>query len=146
VYALRVDEFSGTVDMTFDGGQINIHSGGLILGSDDSNRVNFNTTNIFFGDGTTAVEGIVYGGHSTPNSRFGGIVTAANLTFDGPGGFHLTNTSNAISGTIQMNGGRLYLDGAGTQGTASEIILYSNYANNFNGNQMADLRLRHNSA
>ncbi len=87
VYALRVDEFSGTQDMIFNGGQINIHSGGLILGSDDSNRVNFNTTDIYFGDGTTPVEGIVFGGHSTPNSRFGGVVTAANLTFDGPGGF-----------------------------------------------------------
>ncbi|MBK8037081.1 MAG: autotransporter-associated beta strand repeat-containing protein [Verrucomicrobiaceae bacterium] len=146
VYALRVDEESSTNDMIFTGGQINIHSGGLILGSDDGNRVSFSTTNIFFGDGTTAVEGIVYAGHSTPNQLFGGVVTAANLTLDGPGGFHLTNTGNAISGTIQMNGGRLYLDGAGTQGTASEIILHGNYANNFNGNQMPDLRLRHNSA
>lgn len=146
VYALRVDEESSTNDMVFTGGQINIHSGGLILGSDDSNRVDFNTTAIYFGDGTTPVEGIVYGGHSTPNSRFGGKVTAANLTFDGPGGFHLTDTTNAITGTIQLNGGRLYLDGAGTQGTASEIILHGNYANNFNGNEMPDLRLRHNSA
>jgi hypothetical protein len=146
VYALRVDEESSTNDMIFNGGQINIHSGGLILGSDDGNRVSFNTTNIYFGDGTTPVEGIVYAGHSTPNQFFGGVVTAANLTFDGPGGFHLTNTANAITGTIQMNGGRLYLDGAGTQGTASEIILHGNYANNFNGNQMPDLRLRHNSA
>jgi len=146
VYALRVDEESATNDMTFSGGQINIWSGGLILGSDDSNRVDFNSTAIFFGNGTTAEEGIVYGGHSGPNSRFGGVVTANNLTFDGPGGFHLTNTSNAITGTIQMNGGRLYLDGAGTQGTATNIILHSDYANNFNGNQMADLRLRHNSA
>lgn len=146
VYALRVDEFSATVDNVFDGGQINIHSGGLILGSDDSNRVNFNTTNIYFGPGSTPVEGIVYGGHSTPNSRFGSVVTAANLTLDGPGGFQFTNTANAITGTIQLNGGRLYLDGAGTQGTATEIILHGNYANNFNGNQMPDLRLRHNSA
>ncbi|MCB1208401.1 MAG: autotransporter-associated beta strand repeat-containing protein, partial [Verrucomicrobiales bacterium] len=146
VYALRVDEESGTNDMVFTGGQFNIWSGGLILGSDDSNRVSFNTTNVYFGNGTTPVEGIIYGGHSTPNSHFGGVITAANLTIDGPGGFHFTNTSNAITGTIQMNGGRLYLDGAGTQGTASEIILYSEYANNFNGNQMADLRLRHNSA
>lgn len=146
VYALRVDEESSTNDMIFNGGQINIHSGGLILGSDDGNRVDFNSTNIYFGDGATAVEGIVYGGHSTPNSRFGGVVTAANLTLDGPGGFQFVNTANAITGTIQLNGGRLYLDGAGTQGTASEIILHSNYANNFNGNQIPDLRLRHNSA
>ena len=146
VYALRVDEESSSNDMIFTGGQINIHSGGLILGSDDGNRVSFSTTNVFFGDGTTPVEGIVYAGHSTPNQLFGGVVTAANLTLDGPGGFHLTNTANAITGTIQMNGGRLYLDGAGTQGTASEIILHGNYANNFNGNQMPDLRLRHNSA
>lgn len=146
VYALRVDEESSSNDMIFNGGQINIHSGGLILGSDDTNRVDFNSTAIYFGDGTTPVEGIVYGGHSTPNSRFGGVITAANLTFDGPGGFHVTNTSNAITGTIQLNGGRLYLDGAGTQGTAGEIILYGNYANNFNGNEMPDLRLRHNSA
>jgi autotransporter-associated beta strand protein len=146
VYALRVDEESSTNDMIFTGGQINIHSGGLILGSDDGNRVNFDTTDIYFGDGSTPVEGIVYAGHSTPNQRFGGIVTAADLTLDGPGGFHLTNTGNAITGTIQMNGGRLYLDGAGTQGTASEIILHGNYANNFNGNQMSDLRLRHNSS
>ena len=146
VYALRVDEETSTNDMVFDGGQINIWSGGLILGSDDGNRVNFNTTDIYFGDGTTPVEGIVYGGHSTPNSRFGGVVTAANLTFDGPGGFQMTNTANAITGTIQLNGGRLYLDGAGTQGAATAVILGADYANNFNGNQMADLRLRHNSA
>jgi autotransporter-associated beta strand protein len=146
VYALRIDEESGSNDMIFTGGQINIHSGGLILGSDDSNRVNFDTTAIYFGDGATPVEGIVYGGHATPNSRFGGVVTANNLTFDGPGGFHLTNLGNQISGKIQLNGGRLYVDGVGTLGTASEIVLYANYANNFNGNQMADLRLRHNSA
>ncbi|GEP45386.1 hypothetical protein BGE01nite_46770 [Brevifollis gellanilyticus] len=146
MYALRVDEESSTNDMIFNGGQINIHSGGLILGSDDGNRVDFNTTNVYFGNGSTPVEGIVYGGHSGPNSRFGGVVTAANLTLDGPGGFQFVNTANAITGTIQLNGGRLYLDGAGTQGTASEIILHSNYANNFNGNQIADLRLRHNSA
>ena len=146
VYALRVDEESSSNDMIFTGGQINIHSGGLILGNDDGNRVNFDTTDIYFGNGSTAVEGIVYAGHSTPNQRFGGVVTANNLTFDGPGGFHFTNTSNAISGTIQMNGGRVYFDGAGTVGTAAEIILYANYANNFNGGQMSDLRLRHNSA
>ena len=146
VYALRVDEESSTNDMVFDGGQINIWSGGLILGSDDTNRVNFNTTNVYFGDGITPVEGIIYGGHSTPNSRFGGVVTAANLTFDGPGGFQMTNSANAITGTIQLNGGRLYLDGAGTQGSATAIILGADYANNFNGNQMADLHLRHASA
>jgi len=146
VYALRVDEESSTNDMIFNGGQINIHSGGLILSSDDSNRVDFNSTNLYFGDGTTPVEGIVYAGHYTPNQRFGGVLTAANLTFDGPGGFQVTNTANAITGTIQLNGGRLYLDGAGTQGTASEIILHGNYANNSGGNQMPDLRLRHNSA
>ncbi len=146
VYALRVDEDTNARDAILQGGQINIWSGGLIASADDGNRVNFDTTNIYFGDGTTPVEGIVYGGHSTPNTRFGGIVTAANLTFDGPGGFQLTNTANVITGTIQMNGGRLYLDGAGTQGTATNIILHADYANNFNGNQMADLRLRHNSA
>lgn len=146
VYALRVDEESSSNDMIFNGGQINIHSGGLILGSDDGNRVDFNTTAIYFGDGSTAEEGIVYAGHYTPNQRFGGVITADNLTFDGPGGFHVTNTANAITGTIQLNGGRLYLDGAGTQGTASEIILHGNYANNAGSNQMADLRLRHNSA
>ncbi len=146
VYALRVDEFSGTVDNVFNGGQINILSGGLILGSDDTNRVSFASTNVYFGDGTTPVEGIVYAGHSTPNQFFGGVVTANNLTLDGPGGFQLTNTANAITGTIALNGGRLFLDGAGTQGTATSVILGADYANNFNGNQMADLRLRHNSA
>ncbi|MGC3967477.1 MAG: autotransporter-associated beta strand repeat-containing protein [Pirellulales bacterium] len=146
VYALRVDEETATNDMIFTGGQINIHSGGLILGSDDSNRVNFDTTAIYFGDGSTPVEGIVYGGHGTPNSRFGGVVTANNLTFDGPGGFQLSNLSNNITGKIQLNGGRLYVDGVGTIAGDSEIVLYSNYANNFNGNQMADLRLRHDSS
>jgi len=146
VYALRVDEETTTNDMIFNGGQINIWSGGLLAGADDGNRVDFNTTNVFFGNGTTPVEGIVYGGHSGPNTRFGGVVTANNLTFDGPGGFQMVNTANAITGTIQLNGGRLFLDGAGTQGTASEIILSADYANNFNGNQMTDLRLRHNSA
>ncbi|MBL9130860.1 MAG: hypothetical protein JNG86_06665, partial [Verrucomicrobiaceae bacterium] len=104
------------------------------------------TTAIYFGDGTTAVEGIVYGGHSTPNTRFGGVITANNLTFDGPGGFHVTNTGNVITGTIQLNGGRLYIDGDGARGGATEIILHGNYANNFNGNQIPDLRLRHDSA
>src|SRR5690606_17996964 len=121
VYALRVDEESGSNDMVFNGGQVNIWSGGLIAGSDDSNRVDFNTTAIYFGNGSTPVEGIVYGGHSTPNTRFGGVVTAANLTLDGPGGFQFTNTANAITGTIQLNGGRLYLDGPGTQGTANQV-------------------------
>lgn len=146
VYALRVDEESSANDMIFTGGQINIHSGGLIAGNDDGNRVNFDTTAIFFGDGTTPVEGIVYGGHSSTITRFGGAVTAAGLTLDGPGGFQFTNAANAISGTIQMNGGILYIDGNGARGTASEIVLQGNFANNFNGGQMPSLRLRHNSA
>ena len=146
VYALRVDEDTSTRDAIFQGGQINILSGGLIAGADDTNRVNFDTTNIYFGDGAAPVEGMVYGFHNSTNTRFGGVVTASNLTFTGPGGFQMTNTANAITGTIQLNGGRLYLDGAGTQGTATEIILQANYSNNFNGGQMPDLRLRHNSA
>lgn len=146
VYALRVDEESSSNDMVFTGGQINIHSGGLIAGSDDSNRVNFDTTSIYFGDGATPVEGIVFGGHSSTVTRFGGVVTAANLTLDGPGAFQFTNAANAISGTIQMNGGTLYIDGVGALGTAGEIILHGNYANNFGGGQMPSLRLRHASA
>lgn len=146
VYALRVDEESSSNDMVFTGGQINIWSGGLIAGNDDGNRVNFDTTAIYFGDGATPVEGIVYGGHSSTVTRFGGVVTAANLTLDGPGAFQLTNAANAISGTIQMNGGTLYIDGVGALGTAGEIILHGNYANNFGGGQMPSLRLRHNSA
>ena len=144
VYALRVDEESASNDMILDGGQINIWSGGLIAGSDDGNRVNFNTTNIFFGNGTTAVEGIVYGGHSSTVTRFGGTVTAANLTFDGPGQFQLTNTSNAITGNIQLNGGTLYLDGPGT-GSSASVTLYANYSNNFNGGQIPFLSLRDNN-
>lgn len=146
VYALRVDEESGSNDMIFTGGQINIWSGGLIAGSDDSNRVNFDTTNIYFGNGTTPVEGIVYGGHSSTITRFGGTVTANNLTFDGPGQFQLAGAANAITGTIQMNGGTLFIDGTGALGGASKILMHGNYANNFNGGQMPSLRLRHNSA
>jgi autotransporter-associated beta strand protein len=146
VYALRVDEESGTNDMIFTGGQINIWSGGLIAGADDSNRVNFDTTNVYFGNGTTHVEGFVYGGHASTNTRFGGVVTASGLTLTGPGGFQFTNAANAITGTIQLNGGTLFVDGNGARGTAGEIILHSNYANNFDGGQMPSLRLRHNSA
>lgn len=146
VYALRVNEESGSNDMIWTGGQINIWSGGLIAGSDDSNRVNFDTTNVYFGNGATPVEGIVYGGHSSTVTRFGGTVTAANMTFDGPGGFQLAGAANAISGTIQLNGGTLYIDGVGAKGTVSSIILQGNYSNNFNGGQMPSLRLRHNSA
>lgn len=146
VYALRVDEESGTNDMVFTGGQINIWSGGLIAGADDTNRVNFDTTNVYFGNGTTPVEGLIYGGHASTVTRFGATVTANNLTFTGPGAFQLAGTANAITGVMQMNGGTLYIDGNGARGSATEIILHGNYANNFNGGQMPSLRLRHNSA
>jgi fibronectin-binding autotransporter adhesin len=145
VYALRVDEDTGTRDAVFEGGQINIHSGGLIAGADDSNRVNFNTTAVYFGNGTTPVEGVVYGGHSSTITRFGGVVTAAGLTLTGPGQFQLTNTANAISGAIQMNGGTLFVDGNLARGTANNIILHTVQANDFNGGQVPSLRLRHDS-
>lgn len=146
VYALRVDEDTGTRDAIFEAGQINIHSGGLIAGADDTNRVNFNTTAVYFGNGTTPVEGIVYGGHSSTVTRFGGVVTAAGLTLTGPGQFQLTNAANAITGAIQMNGGTLFVDGNLARGTANNIILHTVQANDFNGGQMPSLRLRHDSA
>jgi autotransporter-associated beta strand protein len=144
VYALRVNHEAASNDTTWTGGQINIHSGGLITDNRDNARVNFDTTNVYFGTGSAATEGIIYVDEN--NTRIGGVVTAANLTINGPGGLHLTNTGNAISGTIQVNGGILYLDGNGTRGTANNIILHADYFNNTNAGQMPNLRLRHNSA
>lgn len=144
VHALRV---AGATDneTTFTGGQINLRSGGLVtINANAAGRVNFNTTALYFGDGTTPVEGVVYLGGNGLITRVGGKVTAAGLTATGNGNLQLTNTGNAISGTIQLNGGRLYLDGAGTAGTAT-IALGGDWLNNNDGGQMAELLLRTNN-
>ncbi|MDZ7618286.1 MAG: autotransporter-associated beta strand repeat-containing protein, partial [Patescibacteria group bacterium] len=143
VHALRVAAVAGN-ETTFTGGQINIHSGGLIAQNVDSTgRVNFNTTNVYFGNGSTPVEGVVYNAANNVTTRIGGVVTAAGLTTHGIGNLQLTNTGNQISGNIQMNGGKLYLDGAGTAGAAT-ITLGGDWLQNNDGNQMAELWLRTN--
>ncbi|HRJ08332.1 MAG TPA: autotransporter-associated beta strand repeat-containing protein [Prosthecobacter sp.] len=142
VHALRISHEAASNDTVLTGGQINIHSGGLIVDNRDNARVNFDTTNVFFGDGTTPVEGIIYSDQNNITTRMGGVVTAANLTMHGAGNLQLTNTANAISGNIQMNGGRLFLDGVGTAGTGASITLTGNYLQNNDGNQMPELLLR----
>lgn len=142
VHAIRFDANADN-ETTLTGGQINIHSGGLIAGNNNAaGRVNFNTTNVYFGNGSTPVEGVIYSGGNQITTRFGGVVTANNLTLNGPGQVQLTNTANQISGNIQMNGGRLFLDGVGTAGTGTTITMTGNYVQNNDGNQMAELNLR----
>jgi len=123
VYALRIA--GGT---TLSGQQINIHSGGLIT----NEAVTINS-NLYFGDGTTPVEGITHTANST--LTLGGVVTANNLTKAGPGNLTLSNTGNQITGNFQMNGGTVIANGPGTVGNAS-ITLHADYLNNNNGNQM----------
>ena len=142
VYALRISHEASGNDTTLTGGRINIHSGGLIVDNRDNARVNFNTTNVFFGDGSTSVEGIIYSDQNNITTRMGGVVTAANLTMHGAGNLQLTNAANAITGNIQMNGGRLFLDGVGTAGTDTTITLTGNWLQNNDGNQMPELYLR----
>ncbi|MEZ5387400.1 MAG: autotransporter-associated beta strand repeat-containing protein, partial [Prosthecobacter sp.] len=145
VYALRIAHQAASNDTTLDGGQINIHSGGLIVDNRDNARVNFNTTNVYFGDGSAPVEGVVFTDQNNQTLRIGGVVTADGFTMHGIGNVQLTNTANLISGNIQINGGKLYLDGAGTAGTAS-ITLAGDWLQNNDGQQMAELRLRTNNA
>ena len=142
VHALRIDAVADN-ETTFTGGQINIHSGGLIANNNNAaGRVNFNTTNVYFGDGSVAKEGVIYSAGNQITTRFGGVVTAADLTLNGPGQVQLTNVTNAISGNIQLNGGRLFLDGVGTAGTNTTLTLTGNYVQNNDGNQMPELLLR----
>jgi autotransporter-associated beta strand protein len=144
VYALRVNHEGASNDMVFTDGQINIHGGGLIIDNRDNARVNFNTTAIYFGNGSAATEGVIWTDENT--ARFGGVVTANNLTINGSGTVQLTNLSNAITGTIELQGSQLFLDGNGTRGTASTINLTGANLGNNNGSQMPVLNLRHNSA
>ncbi|MCB1204996.1 MAG: autotransporter-associated beta strand repeat-containing protein, partial [Verrucomicrobiae bacterium] len=144
VWALRISHEASSNDTTLTGGQINIHSGGLIVDNRDNARVNFNTTNVYFGDGTTPVEGVVYSDQSNQTTRLGGVVTADDLTMHGAGNLQLTNTANAITGNIQMNSGKLFLDGAGTAGSAT-ITLGGDWLQNNDGQQMAELWLRTNN-
>lgn len=141
VWALRIAHEASGNDTTLTGGQINIHSGGLIVDNRDNARVNFNTTNVYFGNGSTAVEGIVYSDHSNVTTRMGGIVTAAGLTMHGAGNIQLTNAANVITGNIQMNSGKLFLDGPGTASTAT-ITMAGDWLGNNDGQQMAELWLR----
>ncbi|SKA92450.1 PEP-CTERM protein-sorting domain-containing protein [Prosthecobacter debontii] len=129
-YALRV---TGTTTLT--GQQINLHSGGLI-----TNGAVTIDSNLYFGNGTTPVEGIIYAADNT--LTINGKVTAANLTRGGPSTVVLANTTNAITGNIQVNGGTLIANGPGTLGTASTITLHADYHNNNNGSQMPVLSLR----
>jgi autotransporter-associated beta strand protein len=144
VWALRISHEAASNDTTLTGGQINIHSGGLIVDNRDNARVNFDTTAVYFGDGTTPVEGVIYSDQSGQTTRIGGIVTAANLTHQGAGQLHLTNVANAITGNLQMNGGTLFLDGSGTAGTAS-ITLAGDWLSNNDGQMLAEVRLRTNN-
>lgn len=141
VHALRIAHEASGNDTTLTGGQINIHSGGLIVDNRDNARVNFNTTNVYFGDGSTPVEALVYSDQSNITTRFGGVVTAANFTMHGAGNVQLSNTGNLITGNIQMNSGKLYLDGPGTAGSAT-ITMAGDWLQNNDGQQMAELWLR----
>ena len=139
VYALRVNHEASANDMTWTGGQINILSGGLITDNRDNARVVFDTTPVYFGDGTTPVVGTVYVDENI--TRINSLVTAAGLAVTGPGALQLTRTTNAITGTIQLNGAVLYVDGPGSAGTAT-IRLHGDYHNNNNAGQMSTLFLR----
>jgi autotransporter-associated beta strand protein len=139
VYALRVNHEASANDMTWTGGQINILSGGLITDNRDNARVLFDTTPVYFGDGTTPVVGTVYVDENI--TRMNALVTAAGLAVTGPGALQLTRTTNAITGTIQLNGAVLYVDGPGSAGTAT-IRLHGDYHNNNNAGQMSTLFLR----
>lgn len=146
VYALRIAHEASGNDATLTGGQINIHSGGLIVDNRDNARVNFDTTAVYFGDGTTPVEAVVYSDQSNITTRFGGVVTAANFTMHGAGNVQFTNTGNVITGNIQMNSGKLFLDGAGTAGNSNaSITLAGDWLQNNDGQQMAELWLRTNN-
>lgn len=146
VYALRIAHEASGNDATLTGGQINIHSGGLIVDNRDNARVNFDTTAVYFGDGTTPVEAVVYSDQSNITTRFGGVVTAANFTMHGAGNVQFTNTANVITGNIQMNSGKLFLDGAGTAGNSNaSITLAGDWLQNNDGQQMAELWLRTNN-
>ncbi len=146
VYALRIAHEASGNDATLTGGQINIHSGGLIVDNRDNARVNFDTTAVYFGDGTTPVEALVYSDQSNITTRFGGVVTAANFTMHGAGNVQFTNTGNVITGNIQMNSGKLFLDGAGTAGNSNtSITLAGDWLQNNDGQQMAELWLRTNN-
>lgn len=144
VWALRISHEAASNDTTLTGGQINIHSGGLIVDNRDNARVNFDTTNLFFGDGTVAREGVIYSDQNGQTTRIGGIVTADNLVHHGAGQLQLTNTANVITGNLQMNGGTLFLDGPGTAGTAS-VTLAGDWQGNNDGQMLAEVRLRTNN-
>ena len=142
MHALRVQANTGDNDATFTGGQINLLSGGLVtINANAAGRVNFNTTALYFGNGTTPIEGVVYSGGSGLITRVGGRVTAAGLTVHGEGNLQLTSTTNVITGNLQMNGGVLYLDGVGSAGTAT-IALGGDWLANNDGSQMPELRFR----
>ncbi len=128
VYALRMNR-------TFTGsGQLNIHSGGLL-----SYGAGTISGPVFFGDGSTAVEGVIFNNSTLTMS---GALTADNLTKFGPGTLILT-AANDITGNVQVNGGTLQLQDAAAAGTASITLdgasyagttlqLYSNAAATFN--------------
>ncbi len=144
VWALRIAALAGN-ETTLTGGQINIHSGGLIVDNvDAAGRVNFDTTAVFFGNGVTAVEGLIFNDANGITTRMGGVVTAANLTVHGPGQLQLTNTANVITGNIQMNSGTLFADGAGTLGTAS-VTIGGDWLQNNDGQMMPEIHLRTNN-
>lgn len=145
VWALRISHEASSNDATLTGGQINIHSGGLIVDNRDNARVDFDTTAVYFGNGTVPVEGVIYSDQSGITTRIGGVVTANNLTHHGAGQLQLTNTGNAITGNVQMNGGTLFADGAGTLGTAS-VTIAGDWLQNNDGQQMAEIRLRTNNS
>lgn len=144
VWALRIGAAASN-ETTLTGGQINIHSGGLIVDNNNAvGSVNFDTTAVYFGDGTTSREGVIYNDASGITTRMGGVVTAANLTVHGPGQLQLTNVANAITGNIQMNGGTLFADGPGSLGTAS-VTMAGDWLQNNDGQMLAEIRLRTNN-
>jgi|UniRef100_UPI00378359BE autotransporter-associated beta strand protein len=149
-YALRINHEAASNDSTISGtGQINIHSGGLFIDNRDNARVDFGTTAaVYFGDGTTPTEGIIYVDENV--LRFQGSVTAAGLTTSGPGAVQIASQNNTgITGTVQVNSGILYLDWAGTGAGPignSTVRLHADHLNNNNASQMPVLALRTDSA
>lgn len=121
VYALRV---GGVNNSAISGGTLRLRSGGLITTTTTNNI----SSNVYFGDGTTPVEAVIFTTTSS-SLTLSGQITAENLTKFGPGNLTIAGGNNNITGNIQVNGGLLQIfDTTATNSTNaignSQITLY----------------------
>lgn len=111
VFALKL----GGGNIGGSGQQLNILSGGLI--SVGSTRTI--DANLYFGDGTTPIEGVIF---NTGTTVLNGTITASALTKHGEGTLTIASSNPALNIPVQINRGELQLNQLDALGSSTVTL------------------------